>query len=359
MDEDQYQLMGLAEESLAQRDWAVAAEAFRQLLALNPQNRRNTFGLAHAQFGLDQSRQAQETLEPFWSLPDLQVDELLVLGKVWASCGQDKQAVGWLQQASRLMPDDGEIWLALGHVWANLSNLESARQCLHKAKELSAPDIEALEIRLADDPELLSPSFIRHLFDDYAKNFDQHLTENLRYHVPELLANRAKAWLQTDIAPLDILDLGCGTGLMAQAWGREPEARWIGIDLSPKMLERAAEKNLYQRLIEADLITGLTRLDQKFDLIFASDVFTYIQDLSAVFTAVGSKLANDGQFLFSVEDGPGDVPDLKPSRRYGHPRNWIELLLTTSGFTQVVCETTPLRLDRGEPVQGWLYQTKF
>ena len=49
-----------------------------------------------------------------------------------------------------------------------------------------------------------------------------------------------------------MLDLGCGTGLAGAAF--RPHVDWLaGVDLSPKMIEVARAKGLYDRLAVADI----------------------------------------------------------------------------------------------------------
>ncbi|MGB0508357.1 MAG: methyltransferase domain-containing protein [Pikeienuella sp.] len=52
----------------------------------------------------------------------------------------------------------------------------------------------------------------------------------------------------------DIIDLGCGSGAVAEALrSRFPQHRLIGVDAAPAMLEKAAVSGLYADLVEADI----------------------------------------------------------------------------------------------------------
>ena len=52
----------------------------------------------------------------------------------------------------------------------------------------------------------------------------------------------------------DIVDLGCGSGVMAAALlGRYPGRHLVGVDQSPAMLRKAAEAGAYTDLIEGDI----------------------------------------------------------------------------------------------------------
>ena len=56
-----------------------------------------------------------------------------------------------------------------------------------------------------------------------------------------------------------VLDLGCGTGLMGQ-YLRDNAAQLIGIDLSAAMLEEARNKQIYDALVEGDIVEYCRRL---------------------------------------------------------------------------------------------------
>ena len=54
----------------------------------------------------------------------------------------------------------------------------------------------------------------------------------------------------------DVLDAGCGTGLCGPLL-RTRAKRMTGVDLSPKMIEWAAERGIYDRLAAEELTTFL------------------------------------------------------------------------------------------------------
>lgn len=99
-----------------------------------------------------------------------------------------------------------------------------------------------------------------------------------------------------------ILDLGCGFGWFAR-WAREQRAASVlGLDVSEKMLERAASMTndaavAYRRadLESVDLpVAG-------FDLVFSSLAFHYIRHLDRLWHTAHEALVPGGWFVFSVE----------------------------------------------------------
>lgn len=105
-----------------------------------------------------------------------------------------------------------------------------------------------------------------------------------------------------DMSGLRVLDLGCGYGWFCR-WAREHgAARVVGIDLSAKMLARAAATTAdpaiaYRR---ADLET-LDLEGHTFDLVYSSLTLHYVADMAALLAKVRDALAPGAAFVFSAE----------------------------------------------------------
>lgn len=194
----------------------------------------------------------------------------------------------------------------------------------------------------------------RHLFDSAAHVFDQQLVQGLRYQLPQQIAQKILALYPN--RKFHLMDLGCGTGLLATRLGKI-QGRLAGVDVSPKMLEQARRHNLYDSLEVADLHDTLRVAEATpFDVITALDVCVYVGDLSEAIPAAWRALVPGGRLIFSCESGAEDGPDLylNPStERYVHKRSHVEGLCRAAGFA-VDVETTTLRYQKGQPVQGFV-----
>ena len=85
------------------------------------------------------------------------------------------------------------------------------------------------------------------------------------------------------------IDLGCGTGLAAAAFAKEVD-HFIGVDLSPRMIERARATGFYAELEVADMLQGLRgRPDASADLILAADAMVYVADLAPVLAEASAR----------------------------------------------------------------------
>jgi predicted TPR repeat methyltransferase len=190
------------------------------------------------------------------------------------------------------------------------------------------------------------------LFDRYADTFDEHLREQLQYTLPEKITDAIAAVRPSQ--PIDILDLGCGTGLcgpLLRPWARH----LCGIDLSPAMIEQARARGVYDALEACDLVVALRRAERSFDLLVAADVLLYVGDLSPVFEAAAKCLRPGGLFAYSVESGAGDRYYLQEkSKRFAHSRPYLQKLAAMYGFVEESFESVTARLDAGQPVPAYL-----
>src|SRR5262249_4192924 len=134
-------------------------------------------------------------------------------------------------------------WHTLGNLHDEASETELAIQAYRKAVEID-PTLDEAQFDIAalggnNTPPVMPRSYLTRLFDGYAERFDKNLVGDLDYRVPENLFELVRENLPSlPEHQLDILDLGCGTGLLGKPF--KPLAKsLVGIDLSAGMLRRA------------------------------------------------------------------------------------------------------------------------
>lgn len=194
----------------------------------------------------------------------------------------------------------------------------------------------------------------RSMFDNMASSYDVHMVRGLRYQLPKLVA--AKIMERHPDKKLNILDLGCGTGLLGVFLGK-PDGFLIGVDTSTKMIEQAARHHLYDRFHTVDLRDALRETpDALYDAITALDVFIYIGDVSEAISNAFRILHEGGAFYFSCEAAMTDANHLvlQASGRYAHSEQSIQTLCRAAGFLSVHIEEHVLRYESDQPVQGFL-----
>ena len=184
------------------------------------------------------------------------------------------------------------------------------------------------------------------LFDVFAPTYEETL-QNIEYAAAKKIAQ-----LCGDIKGR-ILDLGCGTGLLGVELKSE-ENEIIGIDISKKMLQIAEKKNVYAKLIQADIVDFLQKKSEHFDLITAADVFCYFGDLAPLF-----KLIYPQKLVFSIETNPLiETFEIQPNGRYRHNPQYIQNLLKANGYRKLNTTSLVLRNEEESQVLGIIIEAE-
>ncbi|MGO4870515.1 MAG: tetratricopeptide repeat protein [Roseiarcus sp.] len=186
-------------------------------------------------------------------------------------------------------------------------------------------------------------------FDRFAESFDKQLVDVLGYQVPERLAQLVAA------AGKDLpraVDLGCGTGL-AGPHLRAARSRLVGVDLSPRMLAKAADRRVYDSLVETDMVAFLEETSERFDLVFAADTIIYLGDLTGFFSAAARVTPTGAILAFNVET-TWDAPYLLlPSGRFAHTVADVQAM-AAPWFALKTNQHAVLRIEANARVHGSL-----
>jgi len=267
--------------------------------------------------------------------------------------GEFTAAVAMASVASKEGALDACGFGLMGHALSSLGRHAEAGQAYAEARKL-APDDPYVRHLVAsagylEPGDRAPPDYVRVVFDDYAERFDQHLI-HLGYRVPGLM----RGVLARTAAVGPVLDLGCGTGLLALACSGAVQGDWVGVDLSPRMLDAARGKALYAELHEADILAYLACETRAFPLVLASDVLCYFGDLACLMQAVAPRITRGGQFAFTVERLAAGQESWRLGRmgRYAHSEAHVLAAGREAGLTLASMREDVLRLDGGAPVQG-------
>ncbi|MFT5113219.1 MAG: putative TPR repeat methyltransferase [Parasphingorhabdus sp.] len=126
------------------------------------------------------------------------------------------------------------------------------------------------------DPKLQkvysNPENKRQLFDDWASTYDHDLINDLGYVGPQVASKKLM-----DLIPdkqSTILDIGCGTGLVARHLAEAGYSHIDGNDFSTEMLAKADECKIYNSLQQHDITTPLDSIG-KYDVSISVGVFGF------------------------------------------------------------------------------------
>ncbi len=197
--------------------------------------------------------------------------------------------------------------------------------------------------------------YVAKVFDGYAENFDAHLVGALQYHTPEHLYELLRERVAVAANSLDVIDLGCGTGLCAPLF-RGMARTLHGVDLASRMIEKARERALYDTLEVGDIVAALKSKTAAWDLAISTDVFVYVGALEEVFAASSAALKPGGFLAFSIEAGDdSETFVLRNTGRYAHASSYIRSLSAAAGFDEIERRAVVLRKEGLEDMQGYLF----
>lgn len=118
---------------------------------------------------------------------------------------------------------------------------------------------------------LKTPEDSVRLYRDWAGSYDTDFAARLDYRLPEATA---AAFAEGGGAG-PVLDVGAGTGLLGAALRERGIGPVDGLDISSEMLEAAAQKGDYRRLVQADLTRALPLDHGAYAGITSSGTFTH------------------------------------------------------------------------------------
>lgn len=257
-----------------------------------------------------------------------------------------------LEQVVAADPADLEAYRALGRFLRLANRPDEAAAWYHRCLERAPGDAIAsmglVALGRAPAPPRLPDGVVLYVFDRNAPTYEENM-RSLGYRVPEVLLAMLRDTMGTRAGQLDILDLGCGSGLCGPLL-RPLARRLVGVDLAPRMLDLAREKRVYDELVEAELVDYLARTDDRFDAIVSANVLIYFGDLAPLLDGAARVLRGDGGLFFDVEKGEGAEPGFHVSGRYTHSRGLLDALLRERGLGRARIDETVMRTEAGTPV---------
>ena len=274
---------------------------------------------------------------------------------------QFEDAVALAEAARREGIADACLFALKAHALAKLGRGDEASEAIAEALKLGPDDpyvrhLGAVSASLPR-PGRASADYLKAVFDGYADRFEAHLI-SLGYRIPggirAALMRHAALPAEGRLGP--VLDLGCGTGLVAVAVSDLPLGPLIGVDISASMLAKAGAKGLYAALHEADIMAFLAEDGPSFALILAADVLIYFGTLDELMVAVARRLRPGGLFVASIEELVDTVGGwaLGPQGRYAHDGGYLRAAAEAAGLSVLELGPQVVRNEAGEPVAGLL-----
>mgnify|MGYP006201299779 CR=1 FL=1 len=189
---------------------------------------------------------------------------------------------------------------------------------------------------------------IHNSFSSKAESYDAYA--KIQKVVAERMIERLDVM---NFTPKNILDLGCGTGLLTSLLNkRYNDSRIISVDFSSEMLKTCFEKDVKSSFVCAD-IEYLPFKSMNFDLVISNFTLHWCQNLQKILLDVQNNLTDKGIFFFSTL-GPDSLNELREAflevDRFNHVNNFIDMhhygdALLKIGFSDPVVDNEKIIVE--------------
>lgn len=291
-------------------------------------------------------------------------EAIVNLGLTLLDLGRNDEAVVAAQTAERLQTRNFPHYL-LGVLFARCGQVEWASAHLQAYLDSDPEDRQGARMILArlgqaPMPERASDALMANVYGRRAWSWDRAVDGPWPYRGAHLVAGALEKQLGQAVG-LDILDAGCGTGFVGQLL-RVRAVRLVGADLSAPMLERAAEKKIYDELHHGDLVQFMNGRPLSFDVIACAATLIHFGDLQPPFAAAADALRDGGLFALTLfpnadeENGRdfvvASMDGLAQGGCYEHSQAYIARVAEACGFTVETVETAVHEYRLGKPKDG-------
>jgi predicted TPR repeat methyltransferase len=375
------QVLELARQATANKDWTTAVRLFREQAKARPETASNWHNLALAQARRDGAGEVADLRRAVLLVPggsrylnNLLVGaagaartrltaRFLVLAPAHARAladwsfmllraGYYERAFDTARRVHVADPSLAEGLARAGEAKARLNSVALAKALYLRYLVLDPTDSAGLGRDLARigglvTTQAMTPAFVAGVFDGYAARFDSHLIDTLGYIGPRVL----REMLDTLITgPVErVVDLGCGSGLSGLVL--RPLARQlIGVDLSARMLERARERATYDALHQAEIVSWMTQDQGRYGLVMAADVSSYLGDLQPFFLAVVSVLKAGGRVAMTAHEQAEGHFGMLEGETYSHSEAYLHRVAGAAGLVIEKQTRGAMREEKKQPL---------
>jgi predicted TPR repeat methyltransferase len=366
---DAWFLLGNVRQEQGQHHTAI--DCFERVVALNPLHAKAWNNIGVSREAIDNDTGAAQAYQRAIEAAPTLVQAILNLAHLALRRNDGARAGALLERIAALDPPEPQAWemldRAIRHArakpWLDQAETALARGELSTVERCCLAALEhapgnptlmhLLAVARGEHSSRPPDGYVAALFDRFAGHYDKRMLDVLEFRVPEKLAQLVMPVIPRN-RPARIVDLGCGTGLLGAELA-ELKAEMTGIDLSQQMLDLAARRGIYIRLLKGDIVEELQRFPASTaDAVLASDVFVYVGDLRAVFAAAARTMVPGGIFAFSVEAAENGEFHLGSKGRYMHSAGYLRKLAEQCGLVERWIDRVQLRREGEVHIHGWL-----
>jgi predicted TPR repeat methyltransferase len=350
----------LANVLAAEGQYHDAIAAYRTALSFQPlADAHNGLGCALGHVG--EIQEAQTHFSKALEIDPFYVAARMNLGLSLVGQGKVAEALEHAVTLTHATSAPGFPVKLFGILLARVGCPEGAKECFEQYLAKNPGDKDGVALLLAAVggalPDRVSDQQIGQIYLNRAEHWDQGTAGPTGYQGHKLVALTMQA-LTSQATALDIVDAGCGTGLVGVLL-REKARRLVGIDLSAPMLEKARDKKTYDELHRRDLVDYLANNPESCDVITSAATLIHFGDLGPVLDAAARCLRAEGFFIFTLfpnddADGvaAGTLDGFAQGGCFRHGRNYVARTAEQYGFQVESIRAEAHEYVRKQPVTG-------
>jgi len=132
-------------------------------------------------------------------------------------------------------------------------------------------------------------------FDYYKELRESKINANELIEIPQIKE------MLPDLKDKTILDLGCGDGSMSRYFIECGAKKVVAIDVSTNMIKEAKKHKTPNITYKVMSMEEIDSIKGKFDIVYSSLAFHYVEDYLKLITDISNKLKKGGYLVYSQE----------------------------------------------------------
>ena len=337
-------------------DYENASMKYHEALSIQPDMTQALNNLAIVQRRLNNKEQAIALYHRAISTKPDFLEAHYNLAKSYWDNGQIENAYACFQRVLELEPNHALATNELGNYYMQHNDYEKAVSCFEKYLELVDEDTCGVKLKLSylnagEMPGRQPEQLIKQTYEKKARTWDEDVGRaDMAFLGPQHI-EQAVADLNIASDDLDILDIGCGTGLCG-VYLRNYAKQLHGVDLSSQMLANAEKKQLYDQLVCGDIVDYVNSTSENYDLVVGSGVMIFFGDLQDVITKIARHLNPSGRFIFTLYESNQSDIEIRDNLHFAHSQKYIGKVAEQAGFGVHSIEQVVHEYENEQPQAG-------
>ncbi len=286
----------LAVIAMYAREFDRAENLLRKTLSLDSVHTQANFYLALLLAESGDERAAMDRLLQALNAEPTNLSALLLLGGIFMKMGDKAASEKAFSHVLALAPDHLLAWYSLLELLHSQDRGREGIQRLSAAIDSFSGSIPLRHLRAlfsGDVPPCAPREFIAAFYSSFVEMFEPWVVAASHVpHVEMLLKELCELPQLRDKRHASLLDLGCGTGVVAEMLADMTAIR-VGVDISPHMLKISRRSKQYDVLYDVDIIEYVIGSETLFDVVVAAGSLRWMGNLQPFFQSVRGVMHKD------------------------------------------------------------------